>query len=200
MCIKSKLHGVFICRGSELKRSRVANRQWYFWWEKISIDKDKKIRLNVFCVENKNVLTFLESGSPVLGTGGMSRNLDLLWMSGQGHFEEWRGLRSMMKVCAGVTLCRFLKGWKTSINLLEHHVFPGQGTYPKTQGNVSGFPVHKHSDHSVSRKKENFLRKNIDQHYYLLSNKQIIIAKESQGISWVSRVLQKHLQSLDEGD
>lgn len=78
MCIKSKLDGVFICRSSELKRSRVANRQWYFWWGKHSIDKDKKIRLSVFCVENKNVLTFLESKSPVVGTVGMLRNLDLL--------------------------------------------------------------------------------------------------------------------------
>lgn len=25
-------------------------------------------------------------------------------MSGQGHFEEWRGLRSVMKMCAGIPL------------------------------------------------------------------------------------------------
>lgn len=53
---------------------------------------------------------------------------------------------------------------------------------------------------NVSRKKENFVRKNIDQHYYLLSNKQIIIKRVSCGVSWVSRILQEHLQSLDEGD
>lgn len=46
--------------------------------EKNSIGKDKKIWLDVFCVENKNALTFLESRSPVVGTVGMSRNLNLL--------------------------------------------------------------------------------------------------------------------------
>lgn len=42
------------------------------------MDKDRKTQLDVFCVENENALTFLESRSPVVDAVGVLRNLNLL--------------------------------------------------------------------------------------------------------------------------
>lgn len=68
----------------------------------------------------------------------------------------------MMNMYAFITLlCQFLKSRQAYVNLWGHYICLGPDPHPETQDNVSGFPVCKHSGHSVSREKENFVRKKI---------------------------------------
>lgn len=68
---------VIFCRGFEGRET-----EWQIGISSCSggnsIDKEKKIRLDVSCVESENALTFLESWSSMVGGVGMLRNLSLL--------------------------------------------------------------------------------------------------------------------------